>query len=180
MNENSLAKRYARALLKTTADEPTYLGNREALATVCNLLDTDATFKTAMVTSICSQAQKRELLDTLHAALQFADTMRRFLGEILAENRMAVLHHIAAQYDALWNESQHIEKVRVFSAVALDAGRLAALRASLEKAFTVKVELESTIDASLLAGLRIERGSRVYDFSLAANLDTLRATIAGD
>lgn len=48
------------------------------------------------------------------------------------------------------------------------------LQRQLEKAFATQVVLQAGVEPALLAGLRLQRGSVVYDFSLRANLQRLR------
>ena len=73
-----------------------------------------------------------------------------------------------------------IEKISVSSVVELSGGQKDRLRGNLEKGLSRQVALEFRLDPGLIAGIRIDRGSVQYDFSLSGSLKKLRETLVGE
>jgi F0F1-type ATP synthase delta subunit len=51
------------------------------------------------------------------------------------------------------------------------------LKKNLEKSFDKKIVIDKEIDPSLIAGIKIQRGSIFYDFSIEGNLKKLKDAI---
>ncbi len=180
MSENSLARRYARALVACLAGEEQYRRVRDDLDRFNQVLDGDEQLRTGMQTFLFSTAQKQTALAAAGAALAMDPLTQRFLGTLLEENRLALLPHLGGEVDRLWRERQGQETVVVWSVLPLEPRQRDELARSLERSFKLRVVLENRIDPGLVAGIRVERGSTVYDFSLQGNLQKLREAIAGD
>ena len=79
-----------------------------------------------------------------------------------------------------WYESRGIEKFVLISAVELDQDQETKLKDRLKKALSKDVVFEKQIDPSLLAGIKLMKGSIYYDFSIEGNLKKLRESLVGD
>lgn len=101
----------------------------------------------------------------------------KFLGELAANRRMALLPEIAALYEDLKRESESQLLVKVTSAMALDAAQSEQLKASLKRRFKRDIELETQVDASLLGGVVIDTGSEVIDGSIRGRLQRLSGAL---
>ncbi|HQR91132.1 MAG TPA: F0F1 ATP synthase subunit delta, partial [Caulobacter sp.] len=62
----------------------------------------------------------------------------------------------------------------VTSATALTAAQLAGVQAALASALGKTPELSTRVDASLLGGVKVRVGSRLFDASLRSKLDSLK------
>lgn len=179
MSGSSLAKRYARAVIKSVASDDEYARIKDELEQFDLLLNENRDFYNGLVTPLLAREQKRELLEVIRAKGGFSEKTMNFLLTLLEENRFAWLRVILDTLDSLWLESRGIEKLQVTSAVPLEADLESLLRARLEKAFGGPVQLETDTDPDLIAGIRIQRGSVAYDLSIAGNLRKLYQRIVG-
>ena len=68
---------------------------------------------------------------------------------------------------------------QVSSATALDDAQTAALTDQLRKVMGAKVQVEATVDPSLLGGLIVKVGSRMVDASLRTKLNKLQLAMKG-
>ncbi|MCX6579044.1 MAG: ATP synthase F1 subunit delta [Candidatus Aminicenantes bacterium] len=170
MRESSVAKRYARALIKTIKDEQEYLEIKKELETFVGLLKQVAEFKTGMETFLFSRPRKKELLETIYREMKFREKTFYFLLVLVEKNRMRLLDFILQLLETQWLEANGIEKLKVYSAVALNEKLEDKLKKGLEKFFARKIKMEKEIDPSLVAGIKVQRGSIFYDFSIAGNL----------
>jgi len=100
-----------------------------------------------------------------------------FLGEMAENRRMGLLPEVAALYEQYRRESESQLLVKVTSAMALDAAQAEQLKASLKRRFKREIELETSVDASLLAGVVVDTGSEVIDGSARGRLERLNSVL---
>lgn len=170
MKESNIAKRYARALIKTITDEQDYVEIKKELEIFSELLKQNHELKAGMETSLFSKSQKKKFLETIHNEIKSREKTFSFLLTLVDENRMTLLDIIIQLLETQWLESNGIEKLNVYSAVALNDKLEEELIKALETFFAKKIKIEKKIDATLLGGIKIQRGSIFYDFSIAGNL----------
>jgi F-type H+-transporting ATPase subunit delta len=96
------------------------------------------------------------------------------LIKVLAENnRLTLLPEISTLYNELKIESEKQINVDVLSAVILSEAQLTTLSAALEKRFDRKVQLNCSVDPTLIAGIIIKAGDTVIDGSVNSQLNRL-------
>lgn len=100
-----------------------------------------------------------------------------FLGELAEQRRMALLPEVVELYESLKRDSQSQLLVKVTSAMSLDAAQAEQLKASLKRRFKREIELETSVDESLLAGVVIDTGDEVIDGSARGRLERLAGTL---
>lgn len=180
MKENSLAKRYALGLIKSIKDEKEYLKLKKELEDFLLLINRNNEFKAGMESSLFSKKQKKELLESIHNKAKFNKKTFNLLLTMIDENRLIILETVVILIEELWFEKNGIEKLKVLSAVALNKPLEEKLIKNLEKSFDKKIIIEKEVDESLIAGIKIQRGSVFYDFSINGNLKKLKAAILAE
>lgn len=96
------------------------------------------------------------------------------LIKILAENnRLAILPEILTMFNQLKIEREKQINVDVLSAAKLSDAQLTKLSAALEKRFDRKIQLNCSVDPSLIAGMIIKAGDTVIDGSVNSQLNRL-------
>ena len=101
----------------------------------------------------------------------------QFLQALAAERRMRLLPEIDELFEGYKRESESQLLVKVTSAMALDAAQAEQLKASLKRRFKREIELETQVDAALLAGVVIDTGSEVIDGSARGRLQRLSSAM---
>jgi F-type H+-transporting ATPase subunit delta len=103
----------------------------------------------------------------------FADFVK-----LLAENhRLPALPEIAALYEQQKREAEKVLQVRLRTATPIDASETAKIREALKRRFGRDIELEQTIDPSVLGGAIIDAGDVVIDGSVRGRLHQLEAAL---
>lgn len=98
--------------------------------------------------------------------------------KLLAENgRLSVLPRVAQLYVELETEHKKEIDADVVSAYALSKEQQKAISASLEKRLARKVNLNCSIDKSLIAGMVITAGDLVIDSTASGQLTRLSNTL---
>jgi len=97
---------------------------------------------------------------------------------LLADNqRLSALPEIAALFEQEKREAEKVLQVRVRSAAPIDANETAKLKDALKRRFGRDIELEQTIDPSVLGGAIIDAGDVVIDGSVRGRLHQLEAAL---
>jgi F-type H+-transporting ATPase subunit delta len=113
------------------------------------------------------------LLDDEPAESTFAGFVR-----VLAENhRLQALPEIAALYEQQKREAEKVLQVRLRTAIPIDASETAKIREALKRRFGRDIELEQTVDPSVLGGAVIDAGDVVIDGSVRGRLHQLEAAL---
>ena len=102
---------------------------------------------------------------------------RNFLREIIANDKIAALPEIAAQYQTLLNARSGVSEALIESAFSLDAAQLADTAAALEKRFGRKLDARVVVKPELIGGIRVAVGDEVLDTSVAARLQNMKIAL---
>ena len=97
-----------------------------------------------------------------------------FLLVLLERNRIGQLTEILDAYSWVLDERAGIVQIDVLSAYPLGAATKKRLEETMTKVTRKQVKLEYRIDASLIAGLKLQVGSTVFDGTIQTELDQLR------
>lgn len=101
----------------------------------------------------------------------------QFLAELVENRRVTLLPEVAELFEGYKRESESQLLVKVTSALALDTAQSEQLKASLKRRFKREIELETQVDASLLAGVVIDTGSEVIDGSARGRLERMASAL---
>lgn len=144
----------------------------------------------AAAAAVTEQSMARWLespgLDRSGAAAIVADTVvgeddpafRRYL-EVLADNdRLALLPEVSQAFGRFREAAERRLRVRVVSAIPLEADQAERMSAALKQRFECDIELDNEVDATVLGGAVIYAGDQVIDGSLRGRLVNLESSLA--
>lgn len=107
-----------------------------------------------------------------------ADSAFAHFIAVLADNhRLRELPEIAALFEQLKRDAEHVLKVHVTSAIPLDDAEAAHLVAALKRRFHNDIQLERSVDPAVLGGAIIDAGETVIDGSLKSRLAKLETAL---
>lgn len=109
----------------------------------------------------------------------FDPVMRQFVGTVANNRRLGSLREILRSFAAIVSARRGVVVARVSSAHPLSDGQRAQLRARLAEAGFGRIEMEETVDGSLLGGLVVRVGAQLYDASLKSRLSRLHHAMKG-
>lgn len=99
---------------------------------------------------------------------------RKFLGLLAANRRAGDLPGVIAAFEQLHARHSGVVAAEVVSALALTASQLEGVRTALRTSLGRDPELETRVDPSILGGLKVRVGSRLFDASLRTKLDQMK------
>jgi F-type H+-transporting ATPase subunit delta len=102
---------------------------------------------------------------------------RNFLRALAENRRLALLPHIAEQFERLRAEVEGVVDVEVIAAREIAAPQRKRLESALAKRLGREVRMHTRIDESLIGGAIVRAGDLVIDGSLKGRLERLGATL---
>ena len=169
----TLARPYARAAFAIAQDGGAFAAWSDALGFAARVA-ADPQAAALLGHPALTREQAVELLAADGASGGFRDYLA-----LLADNRrLALLPEISGLYEELRAEAERVVKAKVTSASAMPGGELDAIKAALKQRFGREVEVEATVDESLIGGAVIAAGDVVIDGSLRGKLARLQTALA--
>ncbi len=108
---------------------------------------------------------------------QLAAPQQNFIRVLAENNRLALLAHISQQFDVLKANRERAVEVEVVAAVELDDAQQQKLSDALAAKLDRKVNMQVSIDKSLLGGALIRAGDTVIDGSIRGRLAKLAESL---
>jgi F-type H+-transporting ATPase subunit delta len=118
-----------------------------------------------------------QVFDIIAGMLTLEPRVQNFLRTVLANNRMAALPEIAAQFQALVNARAGVSDATVYSAFPIAADQLTEVVAALEKRFGRKLNAVVQVQPELIGGIRVVVGDEVLDTSVKARLEQMKVAL---
>jgi F-type H+-transporting ATPase subunit delta len=97
-----------------------------------------------------------------------------FLGLLAQNGRARDLAAVIAGFERLYAKHAGIVAAEVVSAQPLAAEQLAAIKSALNASLGKAPELTARVDPSILGGLKVKVGSKLFDASLKTKLDQMK------
>jgi F-type H+-transporting ATPase subunit delta len=180
MQNVSVARRYARALLEVTTESGTSDKVLPAVEALARALDASPELMEIFVNPAYGRALRKTVTEQLLAGLGQSDAGLVNLIRLLADrDRLPHLPAIARLYRDMVDERAGRVRGQVTSAVPLGKDALARLEKTLEKVTQRSVVLEAKVDPDVLGGLSTHVGSQVFDGTLRSQLEDLRRLLKG-
>jgi F-type H+-transporting ATPase subunit delta len=108
----------------------------------------------------------------------FPAEARNFVRVLIANDRLALLPEVHAQFAALKNERDGVLEAEILSAFPLDNAQINGLVADISKRFGLRVQPRVTLDKELIGGVRITVGDEVIDGSVRGKLEDMATALS--
>ena len=148
MINNTIAKRYAKALVQLGSEGGLIDLFREELAGINTTFMANADLRAAFANPAFTAEQKKEIMQSLVTKSGCSELVGNFLLLLVDKNRVAFL--------------------------ALDDSQVASIQGALEKKTGKKVVPQVTVDSSLLGGVVIQIGDTAFDSSVKTQLKRIQ------
>jgi F-type H+-transporting ATPase subunit delta len=174
-----LPGRYAAALYDL-ADERRELDLVvEQMDALGRLIDQSAPLRRLLGSPLVDVMQASAALRAVLEPQGFGKTVLDFTGVIAANRRLAALRTIVTAFATLVAQKRGVVVAGVTTAHPLTDVQREQLRARLIESGYGNVNLQETVDPSLLGGLVVRIGARLYDTSLKSRLQRLQYAMKG-
>jgi F-type H+-transporting ATPase subunit delta len=166
---SAIERRYAQALMDAIKDKDAKIKASHELDEISELFNSNGQFKKALLDPRISSSVKTGVVKEI-----FSETNPLFISFIsllIDRNRIKYIDGIAKEYSELTKIMNNELFINIISASSLDDDEINGISDKYKKLYnatTVKYDL--TIDESLLGGVKVVVGNKVYDGSLKTQL----------
>ncbi len=143
------------------------------------LVDQSPIFRRLMDSPLVDIAQSRAAAQAVLQQQGFGKTVTDFVGVIANNRRLPVLRGIVTAFANLVAAKRGVITATVASAHPLSTVQREQLRARLIEAGYGSVNILESVDPSLLGGIVVRIGARLYDTSLKSRLQRLQYAMKG-
>ncbi len=177
-------QRYALALLGLADDlratEPNAVDRIAAdLDTLFGLWRDDEPFRDFISDPRLDAAKQRAGMFAILERAGIGAEVKNLVGVMITNRRLAALPAVAQAFGALLAERRGQQTAEVVTAYPLTDTQRAQITARLTEAGYSGVRLSESVDASILGGLIVRIGSRLYDNSIKSKLQRLQYAMKG-
>ncbi|MGE4521357.1 MAG: ATP synthase F1 subunit delta [Acetobacter sp.] len=176
---NGLEGRYATALYDLAAEQrqlDTVLDEGAALA---RLIDESAPLRTVLADRRLDIKVSSAAVLAVLEAQGFGQLLRNFVGVVAENRRLPVLRRVLSALDALAIARRGEVVAEVVSVDPLTSEQRAQLQVRLAEAGYSRITIRERVDSSLLGGLVVRVGAKLYDASLKTRLFRLHYAMKG-
>lgn len=169
-----VGERYAQALFDLADETKALDAVRADLASLKAAWGESADLRRLVTSPVISADDQRKGLVAIADKAKFNATTRKFLGLLAQNGRARDLTAVIAGFGALYAKKTGVVAAEVVSAKALSAAQMKSIQTALRSALGRDPELSARVDPSILGGLKVKVGSKLFDASLKTKLDQMK------
>jgi F-type H+-transporting ATPase subunit delta len=174
-----VAGRYASALFELANEQNQLDEVAGDLAKFQALLDqSDDLARLVRSPAFAAEEQEKALSSVMDWA-SIGATTGNFLKVVTRNRRLFAAEDMIKAYRSRLAAHRGEVAAEVKSAVALNESQIAALKEKLKSVYGKDVQLEAKVDPSLLGGLIVKIGSRMFDSTLKTKLANMKVVLKG-
>ena len=173
----TVARRYALALFKLVRPEDVDVA-LSGLESLNQSIKESTQLKHVLASPVFTLEEKTAVLTACCQKASCPVGVDRFCSLLLKKNRVGILPEIVEAFRQLLDEHRGKQPVLLSSATAMDKETQSQVQTTLQSVLKRDVDLTCLTDVSLLSGIQIRIGSKVYDSSVKGRLEKMRAQLA--
>ncbi len=169
---STAARRYAEAAFEIGRRDGTVETWRRELDLAAAVLTDPAVATGLNNPAVPTERRAKALADAIGGSI--SRPVLNLISMMLRRGRIEDLPRVAAEFRRLDDANNGVTAAHATSAAPLEPSEVSALTARLEQMTGGRVELDVTVDPSLLGGLVVRVGDRLIDGSVRGRLERLR------
>ena len=173
-NATDAGQRYAQALFDLAKDENAVAPIEADLKSLKTAIHESADLRRLIDSPAFGAQDKAKGINAIAEAAGFNATTKKFLGLVAANRRTSHLLAIIGSFEKLSADWRGVVSAEVVTALPLSAAQSKGVAAALRTALGKDPEISTRVDPSILGGIKVRVGSRLFDASLKTKLDQLK------
>jgi F-type H+-transporting ATPase subunit delta len=167
-------QRYAQSLFELTIENGSLQKVEADLKSLKAMVADSADLRRLIDSPAFSAEDKGKGLVAVAVKAKFDMLTTKFLGLVATNGRTGDLLGAISAFVELSAKHRGVVTAEVVSAAALSPAQLKGVQTALAQALGKTPEVSTRVDPSLLGGLKVRVGSRLFDASLRSKLDSLK------
>ncbi len=177
LEARKIALRYAKALLDAAQEENTLSELRVSLTSLRQIYQELPEFRRFFDNPAIPLSEKQDLVEK-HLKKGVSPLVGNLLSLLVENERLDILSEVLDVSLELLNQREGIAKAQFIVPVPITATLEKKVRTTLEQLFGYQqVELETTVDSTILAGAIVKIGDKIIDGSYHSKLEMLRRQV---
>ncbi len=169
--------RYAQALLELAESAKSLKTVEKDMASLKSMFASSADLRSMAGNPVFSIEEKVAAMTAIAKKAKLGKLVTQFVGTVTQNQRAAEIPSMVLAFEDLLARKRGTEIANVTSAKKLTAAQLTKIKSELKKSLGRTVDIETTVDPSLLGGFVVRIGSRLYDSSLKTKLEDLKLAL---
>ena len=178
MSHGSVARRYARAMMRIGEETHTYEKLGRELRSLAGAMNLSQELTQTLANPAIPRSDRRKVLEAVAVRVGGSKLTVHLAFLLLDRERVAALPDVARELDAMIDDKVGRVRAEVVSAEPLSPAQEGQLKKVLEQASGRSVQMEKRQDPELLGGVVAKVGDVLYDGSLRSQLERMRQTLA--
>ena len=166
--------RYAQALFDLALETGRLEAVRADLKSLKAAWIESADLRRLATSPVIAADDQQKGLAAIATRAKFDATTKNFLGLLAQNGRARDLGAVITGFESLYAAHTGVVAAEVVSAVALSTAQTTHIRSALSKALGKAPEMTARVDPSILGGLKVKVGSKLFDASLKTKLDQMK------
>lgn len=164
-------KRYAQALLELSGEDTEEL--RQELEGFVDIYSSDKSFSSFLLDPTVKTDNKQTAIKNIFTG-RLSKNMLNFVLLLVEKQRIRNMPQIYEQYVTLINERANILQMKVITAVPIEEQQLNSIKEKFKNKYNASaVNATEIVDASIIGGVKVIIGDKVYDGSIKGRLESL-------
>ena len=172
--QTDVGARYARALFDLALETKVLDAVEADLKALKAAREESADLRRVLASPGFTAEDKGKVLTAIGEKAKFDKVTQNFLGVLAANRRASALPAVIAGFETLSAAHRGVIAAEVTTAIKLTAAQAKGVKAALAQALGKEPEITTRVDPSILGGLKVKVGSRLFDASLRSKLDSLK------
>lgn len=173
MLNKSVARRYAEAFFSIARETNKIDEYQVELEKIVKGIDEIESLKAYLAHFLIPAKEKKDMATQIFAN-QVSPLTLNFLLMVIDKRREVYLGLICKEYEEMADESRNIKKAELITAQAVTDADVKTLAEKLSAATGKTIQLNTSIDPSLLGGVKIRMGDKIIDGTVAKRLQMLK------
>jgi F-type H+-transporting ATPase subunit delta len=171
---SNVGGRYAQALFDLAKDQSAMAQVEADLKSLKAAIADSRDLRILLESPAFASDDKGNGLAAIANAAAFHPTTRKFLGLLAANGRAGALPAVIASFEKLAADARGEVLAQVTTALPLTSAQQQGVAQALRQALGKDPKIETRVDPSILGGVKVRVGSRLFDASLRSKLDSLK------
>ncbi len=169
-------KRYAQALLQLSGSNINLV--KEEFGDFTNLYNSDKDFRDFLNNPAIKTDKKQALIRNVFTG-RLSKNMLNMVLLLISKQRTAEIPGIFNQFVQMLNETANVLDMKIIMALPLDEVQLENIREKFKKKYNaVAVNSTEIVDESLIGGIKVIIGDKVYDGSVKGRIESLTEIVS--
>ena len=173
MQNPLLASRYAKSLVDLAAEKGQLEAVRADMHTLQQITKSNRDVVALLKSPIIKPDKKQKILAAI-LENRVSGITTAFINLLVVKGRESNLPEITVAFEKQYNQLKNISKVKITTAVPLDAAILGAITQKVEAGTDKKIDVETVVNPDLIGGFVLETEDRLYDASVLRDLKDIK------